>query len=99
MFKSHKNAVTVVGAENKAIEGEYLAKGTISANHKSRIFVLLVMFVVSLFLVPLQAMAEVPAAVTTAITTAVTDVTTIGTAILGVVVVIAAFFWMRRPIK
>lgn len=47
----------------------------------------------------LSAMAEVPASVTSTITTAVADVATIGAAILGVVVGIAAFAWMRRPIK
>lgn len=45
------------------------------------------------------AYAAVPAAVTTGISDAVTDVSTIGAAILGVVIVIAAFAWMRRIIK
>lgn len=44
----------------------------------------------------INAYAAVPASVTTAITDAVTDVTTIGAAILGVIIVIAAFAWMRR---
>lgn len=43
--------------------------------------------------------AAVPASVTTGITDAVTDVGTIGAAILGVVIVIAAFGWLRRMIK
>lgn len=58
-MNTHKNAVTVVGASNKAIVGEYLGKGGLSINRKSRVFVLLVMFMVSLFLVPLQAMAAI----------------------------------------
>jgi uncharacterized membrane protein len=49
--------------------------------------------------VPVLAMAAVPASVTDAITDAVADVGTIGAAILGVIVVIAAFSWMRRPIR
>lgn len=57
MFKKHKNAVSVVGANNAAIQGEYLGKGTLTINRKDRMFILLVMFVVSLFLVPVQAMA------------------------------------------
>ena len=43
--------------------------------------------------------AAVPASVTTGISDAVTDVSTIGAAILGVVIVIAAFGWLRRMIK
>jgi len=46
-----------------------------------------------------QASAAVPASVTTGITDAVTDVGTIGAAILGVIIVIAAFGWMRRMVK
>ena len=69
----------------KSIEGEFLGKGGL--------------ILAGTLAFAGNALADVPAAVTTAITTAVTDVTTIGTAILGVVVVIAAFFWMRKPIK
>lgn len=43
--------------------------------------------------------AAVPASVTTGITDAVADVGTIGAAILGVIIVIAAFGWMRRMVK
>lgn len=46
--------------------------------------------------VPLSAYAEVPASVTTAITTAVTDVGVIGAAVLGVIIAIMAFKWLRR---
>lgn len=46
-----------------------------------------------------QAHAEVPASVLTSITGAVTDVGIIGAAILGVVIVIATYAWLRRPIK
>lgn len=53
----------------------------------------------SLTAVPAVSFAAVPADVTTAITDAVTDVGVIGAAILGVVVAIAAFMWLRRPIK
>lgn len=46
-----------------------------------------------------QASAAVPASVTTGITDAVTDVGTVGAAILGVIIVITAFGWLRRMIK
>lgn len=46
--------------------------------------------------VPSFAFAEVPASVTTAITTAVTDVGVIGAAVLGVIIAIMAFKWLRR---
>lgn len=42
--------------------------------------------------------AAVPADVTTAISTAVTDVGTVGAAILGVIVAIMAFKWLRRAL-
>lgn len=45
-----------------------------------------------------SAFAAVPASVTTGISDAVADVGTIGAAILGVVIVIAAFAWLRRVI-
>lgn len=48
---------------------------------------------------PMSAFAEVPATVTTAIGDAVTDVGTIGAAILGVVIGIVVFNWLRRVIK
>lgn len=47
----------------------------------------------------LQAFAAVPASVTTGITEAVTDAGTIGAAILGVVIAIVGFNWLRRAIK
>lgn len=53
---------------------------------------------VSLVLVTQMAHAEVGAGVTTAITTAVTDVGVIGAAILIVVVAIAGFNWLRKPV-
>lgn len=43
--------------------------------------------------------AAVPASVTTGISDATTDVSTIGAAILGVVIVIVAFNWLRKVIK
>jgi len=43
--------------------------------------------------------AAVPASVTSGISDAVADVGTIGAAILGVIIVIAAFAWMRKIIK
>lgn len=43
------------------------------------------------------AQAAVPAAVTTAITDATADVATIGGAVLIVVITIATFMWLRRP--
>lgn len=44
-----------------------------------------------------SAHAAVPAAVTTAITDATADVATIGGAVLIVVITIATFMWLRRP--
>lgn len=44
------------------------------------------------------AFAAVPAGVTTAITESVTDIGTIGAAILIVVVAVAGFAWLRKPI-
>jgi hypothetical protein len=41
--------------------------------------------------------AAVPAAVTTAITDATADVATIGGAVLVVIITIATFIWLRRP--
>ena len=46
-----------------------------------------------------QAFAAVPTSVTTGITEAVTDAGTIGAAILGVVIAIVGFNWLRRAIK
>lgn len=46
----------------------------------------------------LNASAAVPEAVTTAITTAVTDIGVIGAAILIVIVAVAGFSWLRKPI-
>lgn len=46
-----------------------------------------------------SAMAEVPASVTAGITETVADVGTVGAAILGVVIAIVAFNWLRRVIK
>lgn len=54
---------------------------------------------VSFVMLPAVSFAAVPVEVTTAITDAVADVSTIGAAILGVIVVIASFMWMRRPIR
>ena len=84
-----------------AIEGEYIAKGAVDLSRrafftKSAVSTALV---ACLFILPSIAFAAVPASVTTAITDAVADVSTIGAAILGVIVVIASFMWMRRPIK
>lgn len=52
-----------------------------------------------LAVIPSIASAAVPASVTTAITDAVTDVGTVGAAILGVIIVIASFGWLRRMMK
>lgn len=51
------------------------------------------------FLFGASAHAELPASVTTAITDATTDVGTAGAAILGVVIAIVAFAWIRRVLK
>ncbi|MDP3663706.1 MAG: major capsid protein [Nitrosomonas sp.] len=66
MNKSHKYAVTVVGASA---------------------------------LTPFAAFAAVPASVTAGVTEAVTDVGVIGAAVLGVIIVMAAFSWLRRMVK
>ncbi|MBX3631203.1 MAG: phage coat protein [Nitrosomonas sp.] len=50
----------------------------------------------SFSVVPVLAMAEVPASVTASITEAVTDVATIGAAVLGVIIGIYVFKWLRR---
>jgi len=44
-----------------------------------------------------SASAAVPAAVTTAITDAGADVATIGSAVLVVMIGIATFIWLRKP--
>lgn len=46
-----------------------------------------------------SAQAAVPASVTSGITEAVADVGIIGAAVLGVVIAIAAFMWLKRPIN
>ena len=51
-----------------------------------------------LSVVSFTAAAEVPAGVFTAITTAVTDVGLIGAAILIVVVAVASWNWLRKPV-
>ena len=48
---------------------------------------------------PLSAMAEVPASLTTAVTEAINDINSIGGTILGVIVAVAVFSWLRRVIK
>lgn len=55
-------------------------------------------FVFSVF-IPSIALADVPASVTAGITGAVTDVGTIGAAIMGVVIAIVAFVWLKRVIS
>ena len=52
-----------------------------------------------LAVIPSIASAAVPASVTTGITEAVADVGTVGAAILGVIIVIASFNWLRRVTK
>ncbi|MDP3226261.1 MAG: major capsid protein [Nitrosomonas sp.] len=53
----------------------------------------------SLMLIPSVASAAVPASVTAGVTEAVTDVGVIGAAVLGVIIVMAAFSWLRRMVK
>lgn len=62
-------------------------------------FVFMLLLVVFSLYMQAAAFAAVPASVTTGITDAVADVGTIGAAILGVIIVIAAFGWMRRMVK
>ena len=52
-----------------------------------------------LMLIPSVASAAVPASVTAGVTEAVTDVGVIGAAVLGVIIVMAAFSWLRRMVK
>lgn len=94
-MKSHKNAVTVVGADNPAINGEYLAKGTL-VPHNQAFFFMLVMLVLSLFLMPLQAMAAID--VTAALTTfgeVNTAIPTVGAAFLLALGILAAWKLIR----
>ena len=58
----------------------------------------LMLFTFFVFAFQSVANAAVPADVTTAITAAVTDVGTVGAAILGVIVAIMAFKWLRRAL-
>ncbi|MDP1788217.1 major capsid protein [Nitrosomonas sp.] len=53
----------------------------------------------SLMLIPSVSFAAVPASVTAGVTEAVTDVGVIGAAVLGVIIVMAAFSWLRRMVK
>lgn len=94
-MKSHKNAVTVVGAHNSAISGEYLAKGTLVPRNQA-FFFMLVMLVLSLFLMPLQAMAAID--VTAALTTfgeVNTAIPTVGAAFLLALGILAAWKLIR----
>jgi len=81
-MKSHKNAVTVVGAN--------------IISHKQATFFMLVMFVLSLFLMPLQAMAAID--VTAALTTfgeVNTAIPTVGAAFLLALGILAAWKLIR----
>ena len=80
----------------KTYLGEYIGKAEIAVKSRAMVCFLLL---ACLMIFSSVSMAAVPAAVTTAITDAVADVGTIGAAILGVIVVIASFAWMRRPIR
>lgn len=106
LFCKSVDAVMAVGCKIKsifspAIKGEYLGKGGVNLSRRSFFSSgsLAVAMTVCFVMLPAVGFAAVPAAVTTGITDAVADVTTIGAAILGVVIVIAAFAWMRRIIK
>ncbi|NMG66812.1 hypothetical protein GPA19_17880 [Azoarcus indigens] len=46
-----------------------------------------------------NALAEVPTEVTEGIATAKADAMTIGGAVIGVIIAIVAFFWLRRVLK
>jgi hypothetical protein len=87
MKQTHKNAVTVVGAEEKAIEGEYIGKGTLAAVGTS------------LFLFAGSVMAALPTAVTTDLATAKADIVEVGTIVIGLAVAVAAIFWVKKPIR
>lgn len=86
----------------KVVTGEYIGKGELTNQSRRAFFgksALFTALVICFVILPTVSHAAVPAAVTTAITDAVADVGTIGAAILGVIVVIASFAWMRRPIR
>ena len=87
MKQTHKNAVMVVGAEDKAIEGEYLGKGAIAAAGTS------------LFLFAGSVMAALPASVTTDLATAKSDIVDVGAIVIGLAVAVAAIFWVKKPIR
>ena len=106
LFCKSVDAVMAVGRSIKsffspAIKGEYLGKGGVNLSRRSFFSSgsLAVSMTVCFVLLPAVGFAAVPASVTTGISDAVTDVTTIGAAILGVIIVIAAFAWMRRMVK
>lgn len=83
----------------KVVTGEYIGKGELTNQSrraffgKSALFTALVVCFVAL---PSVSFAAVPAEVTTAITGAVADVATVGAAVLGVIIGIYVFKWIRR---
>ncbi len=115
MFKKVKDAVIALGSRvaskakslyrefiqtfnPKVVTGEYIGKGELTNQSRRAFFgksALFTALVICFVILPTVSHA----AVTTAITDAVADVGTIGAAILGVIVVIASFAWMRRPIR
>ena len=53
----------------------------------------------SVALASTQVMAAIPASVTTGITESLADIATIGGLVLGVVIAVVGFIWIRKPIR
>ena len=104
LYRKSVDAVTAVGRNIKsflspAIEGEYLGKGDVarrSINPRSSLaFAMMFCFL----MLPAVSFADVPASVTAGITAAVTDVGSIGALVMGVIIAIVAFTWLRSVLK
>lgn len=82
-----------------AIEGEYLGKGDIARRsfnpRSSMAFAMMFCFL----MLPAISFADVPASVTAGITGAVTDVGAIGALVMGVIIAIVAFTWLKRVLS
>jgi len=104
LYRQTKDAVTAFGRNIKslflpAIEGEYLGKGDIARRsfnpRSSMAFALTFCFL----MLPAISFADVPASVTAGITGAVTDVGAIGALVMGVIIAIVAFSWLKRVLS
>ncbi|MBA3754954.1 MAG: phage coat protein [Nitrosomonas sp.] len=82
--KTNETTTIIKRTAEKVIEGEYLGKGGLIIGGTA---------------LSTNVLAEVPASVTAGITGAVSDVGTIGAAIMGVVIAIVAFVWLKRVVS